>query len=136
MTESRDNALTFAAKLGRLFDVCRSRGQPEQSTEEVARAVSQIIGRPITSNQICALRDENSAAPDRDIVRGLVRHFGVPVDYLTSTGAHAEHVDKQLQLLAAARDAGIKWLALRGNPTIDGLTNMFAMIAKAPAEEH
>lgn len=60
------SALTFAAKPDRLFDVCRSRGQSEQSVEEVARSVSQIIGRPIAGSQICALRYEVSTIPDPD----------------------------------------------------------------------
>lgn len=124
MIDTSDPALTFAAKLNRLFNVCRSRDQLEQSAEEVARSVSHIIGRPVTGSQISALRDESVTTPEHDIVRGLATHFGVSAEYLTSTGAHAEHVDKQLRLLAAARDAGVKRLTLRGGRAIDVLGNI------------
>lgn len=123
MTDASASTLTFAAKLNRLFNVCRSREQPEQSAAEVARSVSQIIGRTISASQISALRQE-TAAPEHDIVRGLATHFGVSAEYLAATGAHAEHVDKQLRLLAAARDAGVKRLTLRGSRAIDALGNI------------
>ncbi|VBA59714.1 hypothetical protein [Mycobacterium attenuatum] len=124
MTDISDPTLTFAVKLDRLFNVCRSRDQPEQSAEEVARSVSHIIGRSVTGSQISALRHESAPTPEQDIARGLATHFGVSAEYLTSAGAHAEHVDKQLRLLAAARDAGVKRLSLRGEPAIDTLGNI------------
>lgn len=121
MTDTSDPTLTFATKLDRLFNVCRPRDQPEQSAEEVAASVSHITGRFVTGSQISALRHESATTPANDIIRGLATHFGVSAEYLTSTGAHAEHVDKQLRLLVAARDAGVKRLTLRGDPAIDAL---------------
>ncbi|ALL56297.1 hypothetical protein MHAE_15354 [Mycobacterium haemophilum DSM 44634] len=134
MIGSSDSALTFPAKLNRLFDVYRSRDQAEQSADDVARSVSQIIGRPVSGNQIHALRHDGATIPDADIIRGLITHFGVPADYLASTGPQAEHLDKQLRLLAAARDAGVKRLALRGGVAIDDLDSMLEVINKVPPE--
>src|SRR5262245_18932234 len=124
MTDTIGSTLTFATKLDRLFNVCRSRDQPEQPAEEVAASVSHIIGRRVTGSQISALRHQNATTPAHDIMRGLAAHFDVSAEYLTSTGAQAEDVDKQLRLLAAARDAGVKRLTLRGGRAVDALGNI------------
>jgi hypothetical protein len=135
MTATNDVALTLAAKVNRLFDVYRSRDESEQPTDAVAKSVSSILGRPVSAAQISALRIESTAAPDPDILHGLVSHFGIPSEYLTTSGPRAEQVDKQLRLLAAARDAGVKRLALRGGAANDAADEVLDIIKQMPAED-
>jgi len=135
MTATNDAALTLAAKINRLFDVYRSRDESEQPVDAVAESVSAILGREVSGAQIGALRIESTAQPDPAILHGLVSHFGIPSEYLTTSGPRAEHVDKQLRLLAAARDAGVKRLALRGGAATDAADEVLDVIKRMPAED-
>ena len=135
MTATNDAGLTLAAKVNRLFDVYRSRDESEQPVEAVAESVSGILGRPVSGAQIGALRIESTAQPDPAILHGLVSHFGIPSEYLTTSGPRAQHVDKQLRLLAAARDAGVKRLALRGGAATDAADEVLDVIKRMPAED-
>lgn len=130
------NDLTLGAKINRLFYVYRSRNDSEQSVDAVATSVSEIIGRPVSAAQISALREQDATAAEPDVIRGLISHFGVPGEYLTTVGPRAERLDKQLQLLAAARDAGVKQLALRGVAADEALDEMLEIINRVPAEEN
>jgi hypothetical protein len=128
------NGLTLAEKINRLFYVYRSRNASEQSVDAVATSVSNIIGRPVSAAQISALRAHDTAVAEPDVIRGLISHFGIPGEYLTTMGPRAEHLDSQLRLLAAARDAGVKQLALRGVAASDALEEMLEIIKRVPAE--
>lgn len=128
------NELTLAEKVNRLFYVYRPRNASEQSVDAVAMSVSKIIGRPVSADQISALRAHATAVAEPDVIRGLICHFGVPVEYLTTKGPRAEYLDKQLRLLGAARDAGIKQLALRGVAADEALDEMLEIIKRVPAE--
>lgn len=128
--------LTLATKINRLFYVYRSRNDAEQSVDAVATSVSAIIGRPISATQISALRTADTTAAEPDVIRGLISHFGVPCEYLTTTGPRAEHFDRQLRLLAAARDAGVRQLALRGvTAGTVAIDEILEIIDVVPAEE-
>jgi hypothetical protein len=129
------NELTLAEKVNRLFYVCRPRNASEQSVDAVACSVSKIIGRPVSAAQIRALRLHETAVVEPDVINGLVSHFGIPGEYLTTVGPRAAHLDRQLRLLAAARDAGVKQLALRGIAADEALDEMLEIIEKVPAED-
>lgn len=103
----------------------RARHEAEQSETAVAQSVSRLCGRAVSADEIAALRDEGASHVDSELISGLIRHFGVPEDYLTTNGPRTENVDKQLQLLAAARDAGVKRLALRG---VDASTELESIL--------
>lgn len=118
MTDCVNGDLTLCAKINRLFDVFRARDESEQSVQAVADSVTRIIGKSVTAEQLTSLRVQAAGEPDPAIIDGLARHFLVPREYLTTTGPRADAVDKQLRLLVAARDAGVKRLALRGG-TLD-----------------
>lgn len=128
--------LTLSAKVNRLFELYRSRDESEQSEVAVAGSVSRILGRAVSPDEIAALRVDGVDAADPGIVDGLIRHFGVPEAYLTTSGAHADNLDKQLQLLVAARDAGVKRLALRGLDPDYELDGTLEMLKKIGASEH
>jgi hypothetical protein len=118
--------LSLATKINRLFEVFRSRDEFEQSEEAVARSVSRFAGHAVSAGEIHALRTGDELACDPEVIAGLVAHFGIPAAYLTSAGPQAENLDQQLQLLAAARDAGVKRLALRGEAP--GLDSAIAVV--------
>jgi hypothetical protein len=99
-------------------------------------SVSEIIGRPVSAAQISALRVCETTIAEPDVIRGLIRHFGIPGEYLTTMGPRAQNLDKQLQLLAAARDAGVKQLALRGGAATGALDEILDIIGNMPAEEN
>jgi hypothetical protein len=126
--------LTLAEKINRLFYVYRARNASEQSVDAVAASVSKIIGRPVSAAKIMALRAHDTEVAEPDVIRGLISHFGIPDEYLTTMGPRVKHLDSQLRLLAAARDAGVKQLALRGVAASDALDEMLEIVERIPAE--
>jgi hypothetical protein len=122
-------------RLNRLFHVYRSRHEAEQSTESVAISVSRLIGRTVSASEISALRTPASDPAPPDLIKGLVTHFGVPEYYLLEDGPRTIELDRQLCLLAAARDAGVRWLALRGESSEQTVEKLLEIIARVPAED-
>ena len=136
MSDEVSSELTLASKINRLFDLCRSREDPEQSVAAVAMAVSRILHRTVPPQKIADMRVEGSDSFDQSIVEALASHFGVPRDYLATDGTYTRNVDRQLQLLIAARDAGVKRLALRGSePHQYQADNIFELLQKIGAVE-
>ena len=131
----REIVHSAGARLAPSLETARSAAASEQSVEAVAESVSAILGRPVSGAQIGALRIESTAQPDPAILHGLVSHFGIPSEYLTTSGPRADDVDKQLRLLAAARDAGVKRLALRGGAATDAADEVLDVIKRMPAED-
>ncbi|WP_228807875.1 hypothetical protein [Nocardia otitidiscaviarum] len=125
--QTNDGArLPLSARVHRLFTTFHARTAPEQSAADVARSVSALLGRTVAAEEIEALRsghyDHDTA--DAQVLAGLAEHFGVDPVYLTGDTAIATYVDRQLQMLAATRDAGVRNLALRGdNVDISELTD-------------
>lgn len=136
MSDGISSELTLASKINRLFDLCRSREDPEQSVAAVAMAVSRILHRTVPPQEIANMRVEGSDSFDQSIVEALASHFGVPQDYLATDGTYTRNVDRQLQLLIAARDAGVKRLALRGleSPQYEA-DNLLELLQKIGAVE-
>ena len=135
MSHNVVDGLTLASRINRLFDVFRRRQEPEQSVETVARSVSNLIDRYVSADDISKLRSEPTLAVDPDVLVGLARHFGVPVEYLTAPNQRGHDLDTQLQLLAAARDAGVKHLALRGGVEHDAVDQLVDVIKRVPPED-
>jgi hypothetical protein len=136
MTKSADNELTLATKVNRLFEVYRARHETEQTDHDVAMSISRIIGKPVSVDEVRALRRDADTAPDPDLIDGLIVHFAVPPEYLKTAGTRAKQLDTQLRLLAAARDAGVKRLALRGAVLDAGAIDVVLDIVKEiPAED-
>ena len=135
MTNSTDNTLTLASKVNRLFEVHRSRHETEQTDDDVADSISRIIGKAVSVDQVRALRRGSDVAPDPDVIDGLIEHFAIPPEYLKTSGARAEQLDTQLRLMAAARDAGVKRLALRGGALdADAIQLVLGIVKELPAE--
>lgn len=136
MTDKQtEDTLTLSAKVNRLFDAFRARHEPEQTEEAVAQSVSHLLGRTVVASEIAALRRGGNGEVAPDLLGGLVRHFGVPHAYLATSGSRADSLDKQLQLLVAARDAGVERLALRGMDLEDALHPTLSLLQDIAATE-
>ncbi|WP_280471296.1 hypothetical protein [Nocardia cyriacigeorgica] len=116
--QTNDGSLPpLSARVSRLFATFHARSAPEQSVDDVARSVSAMLGRIVPGAEIAALRageyDRDFADPQ--ILAALAKHFGVPPAYLAGVDAAAvRQVEKELLMLAATRDAGVRSLNLRG----------------------
>jgi hypothetical protein len=134
-TESGNRPLPLTTKINRLFDVYRSRGECEQSTAEVAASLSQLVDRVVSCDELAEIRT-GALSPANDVLLGLSRHFGVPMEYLDTAGQRADDLDKQLRLLAAVRDAGVQQLALRGTSSPHALALLEVLSSCRNHEQH
>lgn len=110
--------LLLSSKVNQLFLTFHTQAEAEQSEPSVARAVSTALGRIVPSSQIVAIRtgryDVDLDGVDGALLDAIATHFKVPPAYLTDTDVIAEAIDRELRLLAAARDVGVRSIALRG----------------------
>ncbi|CAM4378876.1 hypothetical protein NONI108955_23545 [Nocardia ninae] len=122
----------LSARVNQLFATFHTRTDPEQSVDAVALSISKKLGREVSGGQITALRaGERDGSPvDPALLAALAQHFQVPAAYLGGDNAVAAGIDRELRLLAAARDAGVRHLALRGEEIdIDELAGQFSRLA-------
>lgn len=103
---AQDPPGTLADRLNRLFQAA---GEP--SNREVARAVQQAGGPPISHVYIGELRNGTKTNPTIRHLQALAVHFGTPVGYFVDDPT-AQRVDAQLELLTALSDAGVRELLL------------------------
>lgn len=134
---SDDAVPPLGARVDRLFVTFHTRTEPEQSVTEVARAVSAIMGVPISADKLAELRDENLGPDgngiDHGLLTALAQHFRVPADYLLGDNATVTAIDRQLRLLSAARDAGVRHMDFRGDEVdIGELTEQLSHLADKP----
>ncbi|MFC9894033.1 hypothetical protein ACFVMC_10090 [Nocardia sp. NPDC127579] len=119
MTEDRAR-LPLSRKINRLFETMHPRSAPERSTTSVAEQISGSLLRTIPAEHLDRLRhgmfdDYDAEAVGTDVLTALAHCFGVKPDYLTTTGAIAGAIDRELELLATMRDAHVASIALRGS---------------------
>ncbi|MBH0775758.1 hypothetical protein [Nocardia bovistercoris] len=109
--------LKLSRKINRLFETMHPRSAPERSTASVAEQVSAAMRRTVPAQHIDRMRaggyDEHGA--DTELLAAIAGCFGVKPDYLTTTGAAAVAIDRELELLATMRDANVASIALRGS---------------------
>ncbi|MFC9999633.1 hypothetical protein [Nocardia sp. NPDC127526] len=134
-TDNTTAPLPRSNRVAQLFATFHIASAPEQSAGDVARAVSALTQRIVSADDIAALRaPENDRSPaDAELLAALAQHFQVPAVYLTGDDAAAADIHRELRLLAAARDAGVRHLALRGDDIdIDVLTQQLTQLAENP----
>lgn len=126
-----DEIIELPTRVNRLFSTFHSRTEPEQDSADVARSVSAIVGKTILAEEIIALRTGSiRVGVDPTVLQAIAQHFHVLPVYLTGTSDEARPVDRQLRLLSAARDAGVRHMALRGNDIdITALTRELSRLA-------
>jgi transcriptional regulator with XRE-family HTH domain len=105
---------TLADKINRLFEVMHPRGRGPLSNEEVAAAVNAGGGPTISASYLWLLRTGKRDNPTAHHLEALARHFGVTPAYFFDDEV-ASSIERELDLLAAMRDAGVKHLALRAS---------------------
>lgn len=107
--------LTLEARLNRLFTFGHARDQPEISTEDLARAVSQRLGRAVDLVVIAEARAGQRAELPIDISSAICTEFGVKPIYLADADdPEIEQIHLLMRLWSLARDLGLH-LAARGH---------------------
>jgi hypothetical protein len=133
-----NGAAPLSIRLNRLFDTFHLRHAPEHTNVAVANSVSLIVDRTVRAADIEQIR--SGAFDDREphdplLLSAIAEYFGVPPEYLAGTGERVEAIDANLRLIAAARDAGVNGLALRGGDLdFSELAAIFAKIAERQSE--
>jgi transcriptional regulator with XRE-family HTH domain len=122
--------MTLAEKLDRLFKTVRPHDGGEFSFEEVAEGIRGRGGPTVSATYIWQLRKGLRDNPTKKHLEALADFFGVAPSYFFDDAA-AVRIDRELQLLAALRDAGVRRLALRAcGLSPESLTTIAGMIER------
>lgn len=103
----------LAQRLNHLFATVHPGGRGPYTLREVADAINREAGEPIISaSYLSQLRAGQRTEPSHSRLVAIARFFGVGVDYF-SDQVSAEDADRQVEVLTAMRDAGVRAIALR-----------------------
>lgn len=121
---------TLAAKIERLFQTIRPDGRREPYTnKEVAEACQAAGGESFSATYMWMLRTGRRDNPTKRHLEALAEFFQVPPGYFFDT-EHAAAITRELELLGAMRDAGVRDFALRAvNLPPESLSVLNDMIA-------
>ncbi len=112
--ESGSAHLTLAHKINRLFELHLRSGKLP-SNEEVATAITAQGGpSTISASYLWLLRSGKRDNPTAHHLQALAKHFGVSPAYFFDDAAASE-IEKEMDLILALRDSGVKQLALRAS---------------------
>jgi transcriptional regulator with XRE-family HTH domain len=113
MAEDSPKGSVIAERLNRLFATVHPAGRGPYTLREVADAVNAEAGENVISaSYLSQLRTGQRGEPSLSRLAAVAKFFGVDAGYFTDT-ATAEETDRQLDVLAAMRDAGVHSVALR-----------------------
>jgi len=122
---------SLADKINRLFEVMHPRGRGPLSNEEVAAEITAGGGATISASYLWLLRTGKRNNPTASHLEALARYFGVTPAYFFDEEV-AGDIERELDLLKAMRDAGVKHLALRASGlTPDVLSAITVMLEQA-----
>ncbi|WP_328461179.1 helix-turn-helix domain-containing protein [Streptomyces sp. NBC_00448] len=107
-----DSTSTLAGKIDALFQVIRRPTREPYSHEEVARACREATGESFSATYLWQLRTGRRDNPTKRHLEALAQFFDVPVGYFFDDEQGAA-ITKELELLGALRDAGVRSMALR-----------------------
>ncbi|OJF78906.1 hypothetical protein NS14008_06400 [Nocardia seriolae] len=106
---------------------------PEQNTDLATRA-GQLLGRPVTPDDIADARRE-AGAPPPDLLHAIATHFDVDPRYLLDPECEEMRtLDHKLAILATARTLGIKLGAVHfrgGEFSVEALELLIATVRDA-----
>lgn len=123
----------FAARLNHLFETVHPRGRGQYSNPEVADAITES-GVKISAAYLWLLRTGRRNNPTLRHIEALAKFFGVPPGYFFDDD-QAAAVDRQLELLVAARDADVREIMLRSTdlskPNRDAVLQIIKNIERA-----
>jgi transcriptional regulator with XRE-family HTH domain len=103
---------SFSARLDHLFRTVHPQGRGEYSYREVAKAIEDGGDTTISASYLNQLRTGVKDNPTKRHIEALAAFFGVPPSYFFDAG-DAARIDKELDLLAALRDSGVRQIAMR-----------------------
>lgn len=112
LAEAQTPQRSLAEKLDRLFRTIHPRSRREYSFEDVAEGICQRGGPTVSATYLWQLRKGLRDNPTKKHLEAIAGFFGVPVTYFFDEES-AAHVDAELDLLGALRDASVRHLALR-----------------------
>ncbi|MFD7089924.1 XRE family transcriptional regulator [Streptomyces sp. NPDC059896] len=112
MAEPESAESSLADKIDGLFRAVRRPNREQYSHEEVARACREATGDSFSATYLWQLRTGRRDNPTKRHLEALARFFDVPVAYFFDGGQGAA-IARELELLAALRDAGVRSVALR-----------------------
>ncbi|WP_146099110.1 hypothetical protein [Nocardia nova] len=123
--------MALAEKLNRLFALGHERDQPERTTDDVARALSQRIGRVVDPSIIEGARAGLTHELPVEVAEALCVEFGVyDSSYLLAENSpEIEVIDLRLQIWILIRDLGLQHFATRGHQLdADSLRQIIALL--------
>lgn len=112
MSDGAQPGRSFADKLNHLFATVHPRDRRPYSMDEVAAGIAKQGGEPVSASYLWMLRKGQRDNPTVKAVEAIARFFGVPTAYFFDEEV-TTRVDKQLELLAKLRDAGLESFGLR-----------------------
>ncbi|MFC9650652.1 XRE family transcriptional regulator [Streptomyces sp. NPDC056937] len=112
MAEPESAESSLADKIDGLFRAVRRPNREQYSHEEVARACREATGDSFSATYLWQLRTGRRDNPTKRHLEALARFFDVPVAYFFD-GDQGAAIARELELLAALRDAGVRSVALR-----------------------
>lgn len=119
---------TLAEKIDALFRVVRRPDHEPYSHEEVARACREASGESFSATYLWQLRTGRRDNPTKRHLQALAGFFQVPVAYFFDDD-QGSAIARELELLGALRDAGIRSVALRAvNLSPEGVSTISDII--------
>ncbi|MGB3674143.1 MAG: hypothetical protein WA988_06875 [Candidatus Nanopelagicales bacterium] len=106
LPSSRRTAQQFsplATRINQLFECAHPANRPEQTSADVALALSAMLQRHVPPTVIDALRADTTTVVDVEVLAGLTAYFGVEAEYLLDPTERA--IDLQVKLVLAAKHA-------------------------------
>lgn len=135
---TQPGAASLAEKIDALFRVVRRPSHEQFSHEEVAKACREATGESFSATYLWQLRTGRRDNPTKRHLEALAQFFQVPVAYFFDDERGAA-IAKELELLGALRDAGVRSVALRAvnlSPQgVDTISDMIDVIARRERRE-
>jgi len=120
----------IARRLEHLIATVHPAGRGPYLLREIADGANAAAGEPVVSvAYLSQLRLGQRKTPSYKVLEAIARFFGVPATYLYDELTD-EQADRQLELLQAMRDAGVRSVALRAS----GLSEKSLQAVKALIE--
>ncbi|MYR60399.1 helix-turn-helix domain-containing protein [Streptomyces sp. SID625] len=133
MTGSEAAPASLADRIEALFRIVRRPDREQFSNEEVARACRETTGASFSATYVWQLRTGRRDNPTKRHLEALAQFFDVPVAYFFDE-EQGEAIAKELELLGAMRDAGVRSVALRAvnlSPEgVDTINDMIDVLAR------
>lgn len=128
MPEESGELMTLAEKIDTLFQTIRRPNGEQFSHEEVAKACREASGESFSAPYLWQLRTGRRTNPTKRHLEALAQFFKVPTSYFFDEEASTA-IAKELELLAALRDADVRSVALRAvNLSREGIGTISDMI--------